>query len=64
MCGVAREEKREATDSTMANAAPLNSKATAATVCRENFLPKNPLIAAPTSGSTGISQRCRLGVIV
>ena len=46
------------------NAAPLENKATIETAWRENFLPKNPLIAAPTNGSTGISQRCRLGVIV
>ena len=48
----------------MANAAPQKASATAATACREKRLPKKPLMAAPMSGNIGISQRCRLGVIV
>ena len=60
--GQGREMSRD--PSAMANAAPQNASAIPATVCREKRLPSKPLMAAPTSGSTGISQRWRFSVIV
>jgi hypothetical protein len=41
----------------MANAPPQKVSATIVTARREERRPKKPLIAAPISGSIGISQR-------
>src|SRR5438128_11523403 len=56
--------KREATTSAHAKAAPGNPTPMMATTRLENPRPSSPLMAAPTSGSSGISQRWRLVVIV
>ncbi len=65
MCGiVGREVNRAAIHNPMRNAAPQKLSATAATVCREKRFPKNPLMAAPARGNSGISQRYRFGGVI
>ena len=44
-------------------AAPQNASAIPAMVRRESRRPNSPLRAEPISGSIGISQRCKFGVI-
>ena len=64
-CGiVGREENRETTHTAQANAAPQKVKATVATSLREKLFPNRPLIAAPASGSSGMIQRWRSGVMI
>src|SRR5438309_4493084 len=62
--GSDKEENWLAIHNDMKNAAPQKISAAAATPRRENRLPMTPLIAAPARGSSGMIQRCRLGVIV
>ena len=45
--------------SAMANAAPQNTSATVTIAVFDERRPKKPLIAAPASGSSGISQNDR-----
>ena len=64
MCGVDKGRETGSHPQRHGKRCAAEQQRDATTVCREKRFPKNPLMAAPISGSTGISQRCRLGVIV